>query len=326
MSTDRAVVLHDVLPPAFPLVFGCASLGSRYDRATSLRALAIAHDHGVNVFDTARSYGYGSSEAILGEFLKGRRDRVIVATKAGIRASAPPGRNGQVLRAVARKVFTFAPSLRAKAQRPLSRQHSHGHFEPSELRKSLEQSLRELGTDRVEVFFLHDVPSERARDEDVLDLLEVLRKEGKVVLAGPSTGADALTDIATSERALGSVIQFAASAARFPTWKAAFVELVASKRGSRLVRFGNRPFEGGAPLEPALERRLRALGSLNEVLLRLPLAAGVCDVVVTAMTNPDHIVANCQALLDAKIATLDLATLAASLFEKEKIEPCESTI
>jgi aryl-alcohol dehydrogenase-like predicted oxidoreductase len=292
-------------------------LGSRYDRRTSLRSLAIAHDHGVNVFDTARSYGYGESESILGEFLKGRRERVLVSTKAGRKVSRPAA-NGRALRAVARKVFAFAPSLRAKAQGTLSRQHSGGHFEPSELRQSIEQSLRELGTDHVDAFFLHDVPPESGKSDDVLGLLEALRNEGKVILAGPSTSADTLTDLSTSERTIGSVIQFSASAALFRTWKPKFVELLSSKRASRPVRFGNRPFEGGSPLEPALEQRLRALGPLNEALLRLPLAGGVCDVIVTAMINPDHIVSNCQALSETKIAEADLAALARSLLEEKR--------
>ena len=53
------------------LGFGCAALMGRVGRRDSLAALAAAQDAGINFFDTARSYGYGESEALLGQFLTG---------------------------------------------------------------------------------------------------------------------------------------------------------------------------------------------------------------------------------------------------------------
>jgi aryl-alcohol dehydrogenase-like predicted oxidoreductase len=312
------------MPRASQLVFGCASLGSRYDRSESLRALAIAYDHGINVFDTARSYGYGESEGIVGEFVKGRRERVILSTKGGIRA-ARPARNGRVLRSVARKVFAFAPSLRAAARGPLSRQHSHGHFEPLELRRSVEESLRELGTDRIDLFFLHDVPAERASADEILGLLDALKGEGKVLLSGPASSATTLAELSASPKALGSAIQFPGSAARFRKWPPAFVKILTGPRTTRPVRFANRPFEGGGPLEAELERRLRAVGPLHEVLLRLPLAGGICDAVVSAMLNPEHIVKNCRALADSTLPDTELASLAQSLLNETEEDACSQT-
>ena len=55
------------------------------DDKSSLYAMNCAIDHGVNYFDTAPAYGYGHSEEMVGNILKGRRDKIIVATKVGKR-------------------------------------------------------------------------------------------------------------------------------------------------------------------------------------------------------------------------------------------------
>ncbi|MFX6040902.1 aldo/keto reductase, partial [Acinetobacter baumannii] len=58
------------------LGFGCAPMLGRVGRKDSLRALAIAYDNGIRHFDVARSYGFGEAEALLGEFLAGKRQHV----------------------------------------------------------------------------------------------------------------------------------------------------------------------------------------------------------------------------------------------------------
>ena len=68
--------------------FGTAPMGSRYGAREGLRALEVAYESGITLFDTARSYGHGDAERILGRFLRGKRDRVVVSTKFGIDAPA----------------------------------------------------------------------------------------------------------------------------------------------------------------------------------------------------------------------------------------------
>lgn len=66
---------------------GCMGMSEFYgprDEAQSLETLAAALDHGVDFFDTADMYGAGHNEELIGRFLKGRRDKAIVATKFGI--------------------------------------------------------------------------------------------------------------------------------------------------------------------------------------------------------------------------------------------------
>src|SRR5437868_4513715 len=69
---------------------GCASLGSRVGRREGLRALDRAFDAGVTWFDVAPSYGDAEAETILGEFVRGRRDKVKICTKVGIRPARTP--------------------------------------------------------------------------------------------------------------------------------------------------------------------------------------------------------------------------------------------
>ena len=69
----RYVSLPNGGPDVSVLGLGCAAMMGSAGRHESLVALAAAYDSGINFFDTARSYGYGASEGLLGEFCAGRR-------------------------------------------------------------------------------------------------------------------------------------------------------------------------------------------------------------------------------------------------------------
>ncbi len=130
---------------------GATSYGAT-DDAVSRRALAAALDHGITFFDTAPAYGDGHSERLIGEAVRGRRDRVVIATKAGLAGfAAPPD------------------------------------FSPAALRASLEGSLRRLGTDHVDLLQLHNPPLEelRARPE-IVEALDGFRRAGLARAVGLS--------------------------------------------------------------------------------------------------------------------------------------------
>ena len=104
--------------------FGTSPLGNMFGAVGDRDAEQIVHralDAGINFFDTSPCYGGGLAETRLGKAMRGRRDEVVVGTKAG--------RYG---------VDRF-------------------DFSPSRIRASLEQSLRRLGTDYVDIFQLHDI-------------------------------------------------------------------------------------------------------------------------------------------------------------------------
>src|SRR6202789_3252151 len=103
------------------LGFGCSAVLGRVGRKASLAALHAAYDAGITFFDTARSYGYGESEALLGEFLQGRRDSVLISTKFGI-LPTPTTPLKQSLKPLARTLLRLAPLTRKALQQQLAAQ------------------------------------------------------------------------------------------------------------------------------------------------------------------------------------------------------------
>src|SRR5271168_2742577 len=98
-------------PPSSRLGFGCGSVMGRVGRAQSLRAIGAALDAGVTHFDVARLYGYGEAEALVGEALHGKRERVVIASKFGLN----PPRSAGVLRALkplAQQLAAKVPGMR----------------------------------------------------------------------------------------------------------------------------------------------------------------------------------------------------------------------
>jgi myo-inositol catabolism protein IolS len=128
------------------------SYGPTDDR-TSLAALEAAFELGSNFVDTADAYGVGHSEEVIEKFLRGKRDRVIVATKFGH--------------------FPFAqPEQRTLAE--------------ANVRRCLEASLRRLGTDTIDLYQCHECTLESARQHNLAATMEKLQAEGKIRHAGIS--------------------------------------------------------------------------------------------------------------------------------------------
>jgi aryl-alcohol dehydrogenase-like predicted oxidoreductase len=144
------------------------------DDAESTRAIHAALELGVDFFDTAANYGAGHSERVLGAALKGRRDRTIIATKFGYEVDE-----------AARKVTPFGANEEES--------DVAGH-----VRENLEDSLRRLGTDYVDVYLLHVWGLTLDRALAARDVLEALVAEGKVRTYGWSTDrADAIAAFST---------------------------------------------------------------------------------------------------------------------------------
>ena len=138
------------------LGFGTASLGEEYGQirpAQGQRAVRYAIDKGINYFDVAPYYGGGLAEARLGRALAGKRHSVILATKVGRYKDA------------ASEEFDYTAAR---------------------VRSSLEQSLRRLRTDYIDVYQAHDIefaPRERIVEE-TLPAMHQLKAEGKVRFVG----------------------------------------------------------------------------------------------------------------------------------------------
>lgn len=133
--------------------FGAATLGNEYgalDAQTGARAVRAAIERGVNYFDTSPYYGRTLSETRLGEALRGVRDRVLIATKGG-----------------RYDVAAF-------------------DFSAARLTASVEESLKRLQTDVIDLYQLHDIEFVDRRQiiDEALPTLERLRVAGKIRFVG----------------------------------------------------------------------------------------------------------------------------------------------
>ena len=165
------------------LGFGCGSVMGRVGRSASLRAMSAAWDNGITLFDTARSYGFGEAEAVLGEFLQGKRVRAVVATKYGIQPQRQSGLKRIAVGAV-RSAFKV-PGLRGLVRSKGTKATTYGQFSAAGLMESVERSLRELRTDYLDILFLHEATEPVLHDAEVMDALDgLLEFASKILRAG----------------------------------------------------------------------------------------------------------------------------------------------
>ncbi len=118
------------------LGFGTAHLGTQGERNNALRVLDEAFDQGFRYFDTARLYGEGESEFVIGEAFAAKRDQIILASKAGI----IPWTDRKLLRVKSKLRRTIGLS-----SDPV--QHLFGAFDVRQLQASFDRSLKALRTD-----------------------------------------------------------------------------------------------------------------------------------------------------------------------------------
>ena len=134
------------------LCFGTMSFGGDADEATSRSMFLRCREAGINFFDCADVYAGGKSETLLGKFMAGSRDDLVIATKAH---------------------FGTGPA-------PTSRGSNRYH-----LVRAVEASLKRLDTDRIDILYLHHFDATTALD-DSLKSLELLIAQGKILYPAAS--------------------------------------------------------------------------------------------------------------------------------------------
>ena len=161
------------------LGFGTSALMSRVNRRDSIVLLQTAFDRGLTHFDTARSYGFGEAEKVVGEAFAGRRDQITITTKVGI---VPPPRAAGLTaaaKAMARGLLRVAPGMRAQLRQRAGALVRAERFDTASMTESLHTSLRQLRTDSIDFLLLHE-PSSAVLTTEPLAFLERARSEGKV--------------------------------------------------------------------------------------------------------------------------------------------------
>ena len=179
------------------------------DRRHSVRLVETAIDSGITHFDTARMYGFGKAESILGCLAPRHRERIVIATKVGI---LPANRSlpSRALNFGARFLNKGLPGA-GKYLTALQTGPRAGIFDLPSVRKSFELSLKQLRTDYVDILLLHECNQADASDEELLEFLESLRAQGKVRAFGLATSVGEAIQILKFQPRLGDVVQIASS-------------------------------------------------------------------------------------------------------------------
>ena len=128
------------------LCFGTMTFGGQVDEPEALRIVDRCLDEGINFFDTANAYTGGRSETLLGKALKGRRDRVIVASKVFNKVGDAPDDAG---------------------------------LSSAAILKAIDQSLQRLGMDYLDLYYLH-APDYKVPLDETLEAMEQLVRSRKV--------------------------------------------------------------------------------------------------------------------------------------------------
>lgn len=134
-----------------------------YTDDEAIALMRAAYDRGITYFDVADTYGNGRSEELIGRAFEGMRDRIVIGTKFG---------------------YDFYTNSR----------ESSGHAElpqdwsPAFVRKALEESLRRLRTDHVDLYQAHNPKMDAADHHELWSVLNDLQREGKVRVFGPALG------------------------------------------------------------------------------------------------------------------------------------------
>lgn len=279
--------------------YGSMGLSHSYGRAedeNSIRTIHRALELGVTLIDTANVYGQGHNEELVARALEGRRDKVVLATKFGLRFGDDP-------------------------------EDRRVNGEPAYARRRLEESLRRLRTDHVDLYYLHRVDP-LVPIEDTVGELSRLKEEGKIGAIGLS---EAPSDVIRRAHAVHPV---AALQSEYSIWERTVEEdILATTRelGITFVAYsplgrgflaGNRPTEADDRRHQhprfqaeALEANSRRFTVIEGVAARLGITVAQVSLAwliardVVPIPGTRHI-ANLEANIAANAIVLDETTLA----------------
>ena len=296
------------------LGFGCSSLMGAMGRRDSLRLLLAAYDAGIRHFDVAPMYGYGEAESCLGQFLQHHRDQVTITTKYGI---PPPRKNSALIKASRRlvaPVIKQIPSLKrriAKTVNAVVRNDERPTFTAAQAKASLDRSLASLGTDRIDLWLLHEVTAHNLEDDKLLRLLEDLVQQGTIGTFGIGSSADKIPALLAERPAYCRTLQYEWSIldspildSPIPTSKPFRIHhraLTDKFRALHLALVKNKSLCQRWSLSTNAD--LSHEETLANLMLKAALATNPSSIILFSSKNPRHIQTNVNTAADA---TLDL--------------------
>ncbi|MBV9028005.1 MAG: aldo/keto reductase [Candidatus Eremiobacteraeota bacterium] len=128
----------------------------------AIALLHAARDAGITLYDAADAYGNGRSEEQLAAAFADRRESVVYATKFG---------------------YDFSDATQRRGQTELPQD-----FSPEFVRRALEASLRRLRTDYIDIYQMHNARMSQIDDDALWDVLQALKREGKIRMYGVALG------------------------------------------------------------------------------------------------------------------------------------------
>lgn len=151
----------------------------------SIETIHAALDAGIDLIDTAPIYGFGVSERLVGQAIRDRRDRVVLATKCAMVCNTQKGEQ----------------KFNSDALGPAENGHIHVrvYLHPESIRQEIDESLRRLQTDYIDLYQTHWQDSTTAIEDTMSTLLD-LKQEGKIRAIGVS---NATVDHMEQYRAVG---------------------------------------------------------------------------------------------------------------------------
>jgi len=155
-----------------PVVLGAWAMGGWMwggsDRKDSINAIHASRDQGITSIDTAPIYGFGHSEILVGEAIKGRRDQFEILTKAGMRWESTKGE------------YYFTTQDNDGNTKDI---YKYSGFDS--IIKECEESLTRLGTDYIDLYQIH-WPDTSTPIEETMEALQLLLQQGKIRAIGVS--------------------------------------------------------------------------------------------------------------------------------------------
>jgi aryl-alcohol dehydrogenase-like predicted oxidoreductase len=170
------------------LGLGCAKIGGIFSGMSSkeaIRFLRAAHEAGITLFDTADIYGQGESERLLGEAFRASRDQVVLVSKAGYLL---PRRKSLVQRVkpMVKPALSAIGLSRARLSGNVGGGLAGQSFTSDYLVAAAERSLRQIGTDYLDLLLLHSPSAEVLVSGCFLEAAESLKKRGVIRWFGVS--------------------------------------------------------------------------------------------------------------------------------------------
>lgn len=312
----RTVVVPGVSFQIPALGFGCGSLTGT-SRRNATRLLDTAFDNGVRHFDVARYYGYGEAEGILGSFARSHRTQITIASKFGIQ---PPARTSplRVLISIGRRFVHMVPAARKAVQSRARFLVSTPPFAATECKRSLDTSLRELKTDYLDFFLLHDYVVTDDHHQELIAFLQDAVASGKIRQFGIGTGFENVVHALQSQPELCRVVQFennvlVPNLRNFPETATRPLIITHGSLGSSyksLILFFRAHRETARSWSSKVGADCSNEETLAALILNFALAANLHGIVLFASKSVERIARNIRGVLQSKFSSEQLAAFA----------------